>query len=58
MTKHKERAEERAKNKDPINFTCGLCRQVHPFDAESPYGCPVEKSIQENSEAAEKAEDI
>lgn len=43
MTEHKKRAEKRAEQSDPINFTCGLCRRVHPFDAESPYGCPDEK---------------
>ena len=34
------RAEKRAERNNPINFTCGVCAQVHPFDSENPYDCP------------------
>lgn len=39
----KKRAEERAKHSDPINYTCGVCKQVHPFDPEKPYECSKEE---------------
>ncbi len=29
---HKERQKVRAENNDPINFTCGVCMQVHEFN--------------------------
>ena len=38
MTIHKDRADVRAQNKDPINFTCGKCKQVVPF--KDGYICP------------------
>jgi len=31
MSEHKKRAEVRARCEDPINFTCGKCKQVVPF---------------------------
>ncbi len=34
-----DRKEARAKHSDPINFTCGVCGKVHPFDKDSPYDC-------------------
>lgn len=32
MAIHTDRAADRAKNSNPINFTCGICRKVHPFN--------------------------
>jgi len=43
MSVHKERADERAKHTDPINYTCGKCGKVHEFDAKAPYICPEVK---------------
>ncbi len=40
MSEHKKRADERALQKDPINFTCGKCRKVQPFDKEKGLWCP------------------
>jgi len=37
MSQHKNRAEKRAEQKDPINFTCGICKQVHKY--EGSYEC-------------------
>lgn len=36
----KERRVKLAEHNDPINYTCGICRQVHVFDAEKPFVCP------------------
>lgn len=41
MTEHTKRAEERAKEKTPINFTCGVCKKVHPYNEG--YKCTEEK---------------
>lgn len=40
MSEHKKRAEMRAKNSNPINFTCGKCHQVKPYDKEKGLWCP------------------
>jgi len=40
VSSHKERQATRAQNNDPINYTCGTCQQVHPFDSQNPYICP------------------
>lgn len=32
MPAHKDRAEKRAENEPPENFTCGKCRQVHEYN--------------------------
>ena len=33
------RREKRAMYSEPINFTCGVCKQVHSFDEKNPYEC-------------------
>lgn len=38
-TQRKMRAEKRAAMKDPKNYTCGECHQVHKFDSKHPYEC-------------------
>lgn len=38
MGEHKKRAEERAENNPPENFTCGVCGKVHPF-VDDKYEC-------------------
>ena len=35
----KQRRESVAEHSDPINFTCGICRQVHVFDSEKGLTC-------------------
>lgn len=39
MSAHKKRAIHRARCRNPINFTCGKCKQVHPF-VDDTYSCP------------------
>jgi len=34
-----DRKESRAAHSEPLNYTCGLCRQVHKFNSEKPYVC-------------------
>lgn len=41
MSEHSKRADLRAKNSDPINYTCGKCKQVYAFEKDNPYKCPV-----------------
>lgn len=36
---NRERKVVRAQNNDPINFTCGICKKVHPF-VDDKYECP------------------
>lgn len=38
-TQRKMRAEVRAESNDPINYTCGVCHQVHKFDKDKPFIC-------------------
>jgi len=38
-SQRKARAEARVASTDPINFTCGVCKQVHAFDSKDPYKC-------------------
>ena len=52
MSEHTKRAEERAKNKDPINFTCGVCKKIHPF-VDDQYECPDETPSQFDGEAVD-----
>jgi len=43
---NRQRKEVRAENNDPINFTCGVCRKVHPFTGN--LDCPdAEKILEE-----------
>ena len=44
MAEHSKRAKERAKHKNPINFTCGICKQVHRYNKG--YLCTLEESIE------------
>ena len=37
---NRQRKEERAKNRDPINFTCGGCKKVFSYDKENHLICP------------------
>ena len=39
MSEHKKRADQRGEHNNPINFTCGVCKQVHSFDEKNPYEC-------------------
>ena len=48
MTRLK-RKENKMAHKDPINFTCGLCRQVHAFDSENPYKCELVDPIENDT---------
>lgn len=36
----KQLKEARAANKDPINFTCGGCKKVHPYSETTKFECP------------------
>lgn len=36
---NRERKVIRAEHNDPINFTCGICKRVHPF-VDDQYLCP------------------
>lgn len=54
MSRHKERAEERAKHSDPINFTCGGCRKVIEYDKD--YVCPECEYGKDKISAEEPAE--
>jgi len=49
VSSHKQRQAHRAKYLDPINYTCGECRQVHKFDKEKPYECPNKKEVEDGS---------
>lgn len=40
MTPRQERKAKQAEEQNPINFTCGGCKKVQPFDSEKPYVCP------------------
>ena len=35
---NRERKKVQAENNSPINFTCGVCGKVHPY--EGSYECP------------------
>ena len=48
MSEHKKRAENRAENKNPINFTCGKCGKVHPFNKG--YKCSDDDEEEEDEE--------
>lgn len=45
---NKERKVVRAENNDPINFTCGVCKQVHPYVKEAHLECP-NKEVNESA---------
>lgn len=36
----KQLKEVRAQNKKPINFTCGRCKKVQPWNLETKFECP------------------
>lgn len=38
MMANRERKRVSAESNPPINFTCGLCRKVHPYVGS--YDCP------------------
>jgi len=37
------RKERRESSIDPINFTCGICKQVHKFNSDDEYKCIIDK---------------
>lgn len=41
-TQRKKRAEVREAGNDPVNYTCGVCKQVHKFNPDKPYICEKE----------------
>ena len=41
-----ERKDKQARHENPINFTCGFCKQVHPF-VDDKYLCPDDISNEE-----------
>lgn len=49
-TQRKMRADKRAENQDPINFTCGVCMQVHEFISGKPYECTNKIVVEKVSE--------
>jgi len=51
MMGNRQRKVVRAENNDPINFTCGVCRQVHSY--EGSYDCPNLNEVEENSAVQE-----
>lgn len=40
VTPRAARRKKQVDSENPINFTCGECHQVHPYDSENPYACP------------------
>lgn len=44
---NKQNKITRAEHNDPINFTCGICRKVHPY--EGSYDCPDAQTGEEES---------
>lgn len=41
MSKQREvRKEKQVKQEDPVNYTCGGCKRVQPFDKDNPLVCP------------------
>jgi len=49
---NRERKEVRAQNNNPINFTCGVCMQVHEYKGN--YNCPMAEDNEEKKEEEEK----
>jgi len=49
-SQRKIRADKRATYGDPINFTCGICHQVHKFNSDKPYDCTHGEVIDEEEE--------
>jgi len=45
---NRERKVIRAEHNDPINFTCGICKQVHEYNSEDPYRCEIYPEIEVN----------
>ena len=45
----KARQKMRAEHNDPINFTCGICKQVHSFkkEAKDPYLCILKDEVKD-----------
>lgn len=48
MAEHDKRKEERAKNSNPINFTCGKCKKVVPYSKG--YKCPFCDDVEDTEE--------
>lgn len=44
-TQRKERAKQREEENNPINFTCGVCGQVHEYNEG--YECPDKDEVEE-----------
>lgn len=40
-----KRKQVRAEHNDPINYTCGVCMQVHGFNSEKPYVCEIVEEV-------------
>jgi len=47
-SQREERKKKRMENQNPINYTCGECKQVHKYDSVNPYIC--ENKIGEEAE--------
>jgi len=41
---NRQRKKVRAEHNDPINFTCGICRRVHPY--EGSYDCTEKSEVE------------
>lgn len=52
MSEHAKRAAKRAKNSDPINFTCGKCRRVVPY--AKGYKCKYCDTVEDEEEDEEE----
>jgi len=49
MSKQRQNRKDRgAEHQDPINFTCGICKQVHRFNVEMPYQCVLIDTTKES----------
>lgn len=51
MSEHKRRARLRAENNNPINFTCGVCKNVVKFQKD--YVCSYCKQLEKEKKEAE-----
>ena len=52
---NRERKIIRAEHNDPINFTCGVCRRVHPF-GDGGYDCIISLCVNKTDNEIEEEE--
>jgi len=51
-SQRRSRKDKQNSNSNPINYTCGVCKQVHEFDDAKPYQCvnPLFAEVKEEPE--------